>query len=246
LATGNLNNSMSTTGWDKFWIDQKKSFNEVMRIGTTYFGKKVEDKFSIKPGDKILDYGCGPGFLADYFATKNILITGADINSIFLDQCKLNHPNSKFILITTSAEENKEIFETQITGQKFDFIILMSIVQYFKSYEDVEDALNLLLVNLKQDGKIIIADVLDGNTSSIRDALSLFFHCLKENKIGAFIRFIIYILSSDYRSLSSKLRLLHLSEESVKRMSSALDLNYQKVERLTIHASRTNYVLTKK
>jgi 2-polyprenyl-3-methyl-5-hydroxy-6-metoxy-1,4-benzoquinol methylase len=237
---------MSTTGWDKFWIDQKESFNEVMRIGTTYFGKKIENEFNIKPGDKILDYGCGPGFLADYFASKNMLITGADINSVFLDQCKLNHPNSKFIRITTSAEENRKIFDKELSQEKFDLIILMSIVQYFKNHEDVSEAINILLNNLKQDGKIIIADVLDENTSSSKDALSLLYHCIKQNKIIAFIRFIIYVLSSEYRLLSSNLKLLPLSENAIKNISLSLSLNYRKEDKLTIHATRTNYVMTRK
>ena len=103
---------MSTTGWANFWEDQTHSFKTVMKIATTFFAREIEKQFHIKPTDKILDYGCGPGFLADYLATKAISITGADINKFYIDQCKINHPGSLFIHITPDQTSNEKILAT--------------------------------------------------------------------------------------------------------------------------------------
>ena len=75
---------MSTSDWAHFWENERQSFNTVMKIATTYFASEIENKFQLNSTIKILDYGCGPGFLIDFLATKEISITGADINQIVL------------------------------------------------------------------------------------------------------------------------------------------------------------------
>jgi 2-polyprenyl-3-methyl-5-hydroxy-6-metoxy-1,4-benzoquinol methylase len=237
---------MSATGWDNFWKDQKQSFHDVMRIGTTFFAIETEKRFGLKPTTKIFDYGCGPGFLADYFSSTNINLTGADINPSFIAQCRSNHPQSLFFEITTDAVENEKLLSEKLGGKRFDYIILLSIAQYFKDVKEVEKVIQLLVSYTAQGGKIIVADVIDENTSSIRDAISLLFQCTRKNRIIAFLKFMAYVMSSDYRALSSKVKLLQVSEQSIKNIATALALNYERVDGLTIHASRTNYVFTKK
>src|SRR5262245_10886675 len=119
---------MSSSGWEDFWKDQRQSFLTVMEIATTFFALQIENLFHLKLDDEILDYGCGPGFLADHLATQKISITGLDINQFYIEQCQKNHPESLFISITTDTEKNKKILEVYLNGKKFDFIILLSIV----------------------------------------------------------------------------------------------------------------------
>ena len=236
---------MSTSGWVNFWKDQKESFYETMRINTVFFARQLEKLFHIKPSHQILDYGCGPGFLADALGEKNISITGADINHFFIEQCKRNHAGSLFLYISTDIEETKKIFEEQLGKKKFDFIILLSITQYFDNVTVLDTVVKMLVRYLSENGKIIVADVSDENTSSYRDALSLLFQCIKNGKPLAFFKFIFYLLFSSYNKLSKKEKLLKLSEQSIGQLAADNSLSYKKVEGLTIHASRTNYVLSK-
>jgi hypothetical protein len=60
-----------------------------------------------------------------------------------------------------------------------------------------------------------------------------------------FIKFIAYLLFSDYRKISKQASLLKISEQMVNRIAAVNTLRVEKVSGLTIHASRTNYVLTK-
>ena len=237
---------MDLGGWDNFWRDQRDSFNEVMKIGTTFFAVQLTKSFDLKSGDEILDYGCGPCFLADYLEPKHVAMTCADINPLFIEQGKKNHPAFTFIAITSDAEVNKKIFEEQLQGKKFDFIILLSIAQYLKNVAILEKVINILLPYVEEGGKIIVADVIDQSSSAISDALSLFAHCVKRGKIMAFFRFIFYLVFSDYRKLSSGIELLKISEESMGQIANNNSLNYEKVRGLTIHSSRTNYVLEKR
>jgi len=135
---------MNSFGWDNFWEDQKQSFNTIMKIGTTFFAIQLEKQFHLKPTDEILDYGCGPAFLADYLIPKKVSVTGADINKSFITESQNHHPSCLFINITADANTNKKILHDHLGTRQFDFIILLSIIQYFKNSNELEDVIRLL------------------------------------------------------------------------------------------------------
>jgi len=235
---------MSTTGWGNFWKDQRQSFYSVMKMATGYFVSKFEKLYPLHPTDELLDYGCGPGFVADSLAEKNIQLIGADINDFFIEECRKNHPASRFLLITTDAATNKNILGEALNGKQFDYILLLSIIQYFKSVNDLDEVIDLLRRYLKPQGKLIIADVLDENTSSVRDAFSLLMHCVKKGRIGAFAGFISYLVFSDYRKISKQNKLLLVSEPTIRAIATRLGLHCEKVNGLTLQKSRSNYILS--
>ncbi len=236
---------MTSTGWDHFWKEQKESFNSIMVINTYFFGEQMERVFQIRPDHQIFDYGCGPGLLIDYLSVKEINPDGADINPSYLEQCKINHPKCDFIQITPHPDENSKILNQKLKDQKFDFIVLLSISQYFKDINELRSVVEMLTHYIKIDGKIIIADVIDPNTSPIRDTLSLLVECLKKHKIISFIQFISYLIFSDYRKISKASPLLVISRAAINRVADDFQLTCEQVNGLTIHSSRTNYVLTK-
>jgi len=236
---------MSFAGWDHFWKEQKESFNSIMVINTYFFGEQMERLFQLQPAHRIFDYGCGPGLLIDYLSVKEINPDGADINPSYLQQCRINHPKSNFIQITTHPAENAEILKLKLQDQKFDFIVLLSISQYFKDINELSRVVKMLTHYLKINGKIIVADVIDPNTSPIRDTLSLLVQCIKKQKIISFIQFISYLIFSDYRGISKSSPLLVLSRASINQVAADSQLTCEQVNGLTIHSSRTNYILTK-
>ena len=236
---------MKSTGWANFWKAETHSFNAVMKIATTFFVRKADARFKFKTGDKILDYGCGPGFLADALATKNISITGLDINAFYIEQCKKNHPESLFIHITTDAVENEKIFADQLGKEKFDFIILLSISQYFESALEFEKVIKVLSSYLNDHGKIIIADVIDQKTSPFLDAGALFFKCIQAGKPITFLKFIAYLLFSSYHKISKNTPLLKLSVSSIRQIAISNFMTCEMISGVTIHTSRTNYAFSK-
>ncbi len=237
---------MSSTGWSHFWKEPKHSFDEVMKISTTFYASKMEKLFQLQPTDKVFDYGCGPGFLVDYLTDLNISVTGADINKLYVEKNKINHPDSLFIHLSSDIHENKETFEKQLVGIEFDFVVLLSVTQYFEDETELDIVVNMLYPFLKKEGKLILADVVDPNTSAVKDALSLLIHCIKRNRLFAFIKFILYLMFSDYRKISKDVNLLTLSEQSIRQIANRNMLDYAKINGLTLHPSRCNYVLTPK
>ena len=236
---------MSSSGWNTYWQNQGESFNAAMKIATGFFASQMETVFHINSNNEIFDYGCGPGFLIDGLAPRTKSIVGADINVFFLEQCRKNHPASLFINITTDVETNRRILNEQLEGRKFDYVVLLSISQYFKNMQELEKVVGMLFSCCKENGKIIVADVIDQNTSSLRDAISLFLHCLRKGKVMVFFSFMFYLLFSDYRKLSQKMKLLRVPEKAVSQMADRNGWHYKKIEGLTIHSSRTNYVFAR-
>jgi hypothetical protein len=132
-----------------------------------------------------------------------------------------------------------------LKGRRFDYIILLSITQYFKDENELEKVVNFLSDYLEVNGKIIIADVINEHTSSIQDAFSLLYHCLKRGMLIPFARFIFYLVFSDYRKISKSTNLLQLSDQLITQISKNHSLIFEKIDGLTIHSTRTNYILTK-
>lgn len=237
---------MSSTGWDNFWKDQRQSFLAAMKIATRFFVLQIEKRFHFKPTDNILDYGCGPGFVAASLAEKNISITGADINDFYIEQCRKNHGASSFIHITTDIPANKKILDEALAERKFDFIIILSVAQYLKSVDELEALIRMLRSYMKDTGKIIVADIIDENTSSVKDALSLLLHYIKIGKALTFFRFMFYLMFSNYRKISGKIPLLMIPEQAIDNIAGNSALNYEKVKGLTIQPTRSSYILSKK
>lgn len=234
---------MSTTGWGNFWKDQRQSFSDAMQIATGYFAARFQRHFNVKPTDAVFDYGCGPGFVADALAANNIAVTGADINEFYIEQCRKNHPTSSFIQITTDVTSNEKILDTQLKGKRFDYIIVLSVAQYLKDTAELEAVVKMLCIYLKKGGKLVLADIIDSNTSSVKDAIALLFHYIKINRLPAFVRFMSYLFFSSYRKVSGKIPLLLVPEQAIRDIAAVNGLTYEKISGLTIQKTRCSYVL---
>ncbi len=236
----------ATQGWTQFWKGERTSFDEVMKLATTYFAGQIVKQFSLTSSRTIFDYGCGPGFLADHLAQYGISVVGADINEYFIDECRKNHPQSLFIHISTDVFETRSELDRVLAGRQFDFVVLLSIAQYFKDTNEFERVINLLASYCCPGGRIIIADVIDDNTSTYRDALGLFNQCVRNGKLIAFFKFMLFVTSSSYARVHKHAELLKIRESFIQEMCLRNSLRYEKVDGLTIHPSRTNYVLSKR
>lgn len=235
---------MNIDDWSTFWKKPNNAFNAVMKVSTDFFYNELAERYPLKKGERVLDYGCGPGFLIRNLVASNVEVTGADINDFFLDLNKKNFPESDFIKISEDPARTAGVLSKEIPNRKFDRIILLSIVQYFKSAQDVEDVVKFLKDYLKPGGQLIIADVLDERTSSVRDAVGAFIQCARKGRVLAFARFILYLLGSDYRKLSAKRKLLFLSNDIMKHLAESCSLSFTVSKEMTPHPTRSNYIFS--
>lgn len=108
-------NSAQKVGWaDKF--DQEIRFKVLLNIG-------------VKPGDTLLDWGCGLGHLINYMKDNNIdgvTYKGIDINSLSVQTAQSTFPEHNFELST--------IHDIQ---DKYDWIIASGIFSFGVDINDI-------------------------------------------------------------------------------------------------------------
>lgn len=228
--------------WSHFWRSERHAFDEVMRLATQYFAARFCEMFPVSKTTSILDYGCGPGFLADEIIPRGAKFAGADINEFFIGQCRQHHPGNNFFCIQTSPAGNATILQQQI-AEPLDYIVLLSISQYLSSPAELEEIVSVLKPHLKTSGCIVIADVIDEQTRSYRDALSLLIVAAKKGKLGGFLRFMRYVLRSEYARVAKSTRLQFISERFMFEMGNRQEMTCNKIAGLTFHPTRKNYVL---
>jgi len=236
---------VQASNWTRFWQSERHAFDEVMQLATRFFARRFCAKFPVSSGVHVFDYGCGPGFLADALKPRDILFSGADINTYFVDTCKAQHPEGHFFTISAQAKDNMALLEENLK-RPADYIILLSISQYLAAPSELENIIATLQQHLKLGGSLIVADVVDEHTRSYRDALSLLCHAAAQGKLGSFFRFMRYVLSADYAKVARSNRLQQISESFMHEMSERLGFNIRQEKGLTFHPTRKNYILQRR
>lgn len=236
---------MSKAQWSSFWVDEKKAFLQVMQISTTVFARRLDELLKFKHSHNVLDYGCGPGFLMDHLVTKDVVACGVDINPFYINECKKKGTFWKLCQITTDINKNHFLLKNEFKDIKFDFIVLLSVIQYFEDGEYLENTIQMLSSLLKDNGKIVIADVVDSDTSSIIDGLTLFGHCLKSGKLYELAKFSNYLIQSEYNSLSRQIKLKQFTSYSIDQIAHRCSMKSTRINGLTVHPTRSSYILTK-
>jgi len=113
---------------------------------------------SFLPDDKkakILDFGCGPGYILQFLKNAGYLnLYGADIN-VSDSWNELKAAGMQLEQFENAAEYLKSI------AGKFDFVIVKDVIYYFKD-EEVVSIMQLIKKTLKLGGKILF-DIINGS-----------------------------------------------------------------------------------
>jgi 2-polyprenyl-3-methyl-5-hydroxy-6-metoxy-1,4-benzoquinol methylase len=229
--------------WTKFWANEREAFIKIMTLATGVFAKRFLSKFGPVEGKTILDYGCGPGLLADALQGSKSIISGADINSFFLTEYQRKHPEAILVHLKPDHESIGKSLGNSLHDSKFDYIILLSITQYFKNSDALRETISTLCKFIKPNGRIILADVVPLNHSALSDGLSLLKFSLRKNYMLEMALFLKYLFFSSYRKHAMNSSLLKLSQLQVEVMSKELGLTCTQVSNLTMHSGRLNFIL---
>jgi SAM-dependent methyltransferase len=81
-----------TAGWDARGYDRSFSF-------VTAYGSAVVDLLNPRPGERILDLGCGTGHLSADIAARGAQVIGVDIDSAMINEAQTAHPALSFRVV---------------------------------------------------------------------------------------------------------------------------------------------------
>ena len=117
---------------------------------------------------KILDYGCGTGFITDLFSKKSNFVLGCDISKGQLEKAR------EF----TSSQSHyfqDDFFDSKLEKSKYDFIFCrdLSVLVKMELDNDAVSYVNSIIDSLNDDG--VAYFVFMGNLSGIKDSDKLSF-----------------------------------------------------------------------
>lgn len=204
--------------------------NELIRIKeeNKYYDEKIEIDINdnnnshaiiakyIKEGSKVLDVGCGSGYIGKLLKNKKCEIFGIDIDAKSLEVAAKTKVYKKIKEYSIcDLKENCKIFEKNI---EFDYIIFADVLEHLINPGEV---LNTCSKMLSKDGEILVSipniahfDVLKGITNGI----------FNYNKIGILdnthIRFFTY---NSFIDLITSINELYNNKLDIKKIGRTIN-----------------------
>ena len=108
--------SSSKTTWDTELYEARHAF-------VWQFGEGVLDLLDPKPGEKVLDLGCGTGQLTQKIAERGAEVTGLDASPEMIGQARQNYPHLRFLLQDAAAMDFREEFDAVFSNAALHWML---------------------------------------------------------------------------------------------------------------------------
>lgn len=227
--------------WLHFW-QEKNEFDNAMSANYDYFLARVGQYITLSPRLKVLDIGSGPGHLADAWHDKVSEIHGIDISKRYNELARAKHADHPNVFFHDLPADDYLNFGV-IAGQRFDAVIVMSVVQYYKNDAEAEQ----LLANIKQvvapGTKALICDLIvkDGVGG---DLLSILGRSLRQGQLLKMLGLLFRLRFSAYYKIRKDNGFLIIPQTEWLAMCHRLGLNARFVaEPLTMQQERMNLLI---
>lgn len=227
--------------WLDFWQTENE-FDDSMTANYAYFLNRVERYVSLTKSQKVLDIGSGPGNLEDAWHSRVEEIHGLDISKRYNDMARARHAHNPTIFFHDLPADDYLNFGS-VANHRFDIIIVMSVVQYYRSAAEVEQ----LLAEMKQvaapGAKALICDLIVGE-NIVKDILGLVGRSLLQGKLLFMLKLLVRLRFSMYHNVRKQNGFLVIPEGEWMAICQRLGLNAHFVdEPLTMQKERRNLMV---
>lgn len=235
------NNNTPGPSWANFWTSNPAGFNTVMSQATHFFATQLEKEWPVLSSDRIMDLGCGPGFLEDQISGKAEKVLGIDISETYVNSCKSKgYPDTEFL---TVKPFDNETYVNLVKVNRINKVIMLSVLQYYANEQDVKTFLAALApVGCTQPLSLLIADVIPKQHSFLQDFKSLLSYAVRKRYLFSLFRFMVYVVFSKYRKLN-KQGILELDPNFFIQLGLELNIKVDIKKNLTIHSERYSVLL---
>lgn len=141
-----------STSWDAEQYEGKHSF--VWRLGAG-----VIELLAPRPGERILDLGCGTGQLTAEIAKQGAQVVGLDNSTNMIGQARQNYPGIAFVLADAAGFRLEEPFDAVFSNAALHWV------------RNADAAAESIALALKPGGRFVAEFGGYGNTRSILHAL---------------------------------------------------------------------------
>ena len=232
---------MAKQTWLDFW-QKENEFDDSMSMNYAYFLARVEKYIPLSKTQKVLDIGSGPGNLEDAWFNRVAEIHGLDISTRYNDIARSKHAAHPGIYFHDLHADDYLNFSV-VANQQFDVIIVMSVVQYYKSAADVETLLREIKRVAAPGAKALICDLMVGG-SVISDILSIVGRSLRQGQLLSMLRLLVRLRFSPYYTVRKENGFLVLSRQEWLDIARRVGVKAHFVdEALTLQQERMNLLI---
>ena len=139
-------------GWDAKLYDDKHSF-------VFKYGEDLVHLLDPKLGERILDIGCGTGYLTNLIAESGAHVTGIDNSIEMIDKAKSEYPDIDFKVLSATDFHFEKKFDAIFSNAALHWVL------------EKEKAIDCMHQNLNPNGRLIIEMGGKGNVKSIINAM---------------------------------------------------------------------------
>jgi 2-polyprenyl-3-methyl-5-hydroxy-6-metoxy-1,4-benzoquinol methylase len=227
--------------WLDFW-QHENEFDESMSTNFNYFLARVETHIPLSKTLRVLDIGSGPGNLEDAWHNRVAEIHGLDISKRYNEIARARHAASGNVHFHDLNPDNYLDFRP-IEGQQFDVIIVMSVVQYYRNIQEVEQLLQTIKRVAAPGARALICDLMVGE-SFVNDLLGLMKQSLQQGQFLATIKLLFRLRFSSYYTVRKENGFLIIPEQEWMAMCQRVGLKARFLsEPITLQRERRNLLI---
>lgn len=191
--------------------------------------------------DRVLDIGCGPGHLIAGLAPKVGEICGLDTSAKYIRACEQRFADFPNVSIGQLGNDYTDL--SAAGDGKFDKIVCLSVIQYYRDKNDVRQLLAAVKNIAAPGARFLIADILI-ETTLARDILSLVRSAVRDGELVNVLKFLWRARFGEYAGLRREVGLLNFGEGELRRMAAEENIEAEVINnRLTVNDNRSNLMI---
>ena len=151
--------------WHAYW--DRLEEHVIFRVEAADYVTRLEAALGLEPGARVLDFGCGFGFVAELLALRVAELYAFDASDHMQRRAQLrlaSQANVRFLAPPSATPWP--------AGLRFDLILVNSVIQYMP-LDELQQWLGRWRAMLAPGGRLVLSDLLTENVDPLREVVEL-------------------------------------------------------------------------